>query len=259
MALEVRPDLLGDKPEPGSDSDSRQLASLDEEIHLPARDGEEGCRVGHRHERCPPRRRTYVLRMGTHEFTVLRLEGDSSSADTSGDLHADAARRFALINSALVQAGEGTVLPVHARRAVRQALADARDPFTTAQAKRHQVAAVGDRPLAVCFGRRARQTPPAGGALLSFGDGCGVIFADSRSRFARYCPNCQRKPGKRLQDEILRQRLAAGEGRAMVRHSWLTPGFAPEFEVAGWRITCSCGERFTATTRQRRRCDNCRH
>jgi hypothetical protein len=186
-------------------------------------------------------------------------EARSTSADTSGDLHTDAARRFALINGALVQAGEGTVLPAHARRAVRWELEAARDPFTTAQAKRLQVAVVGDRPLAVCFGRRARQTPPVGGALLPFGDGCGIIFADSKSRFARYCPNCQRKPGGRLQEEVLRQRLAAAEGRAMVRHSWLTPGFAPEHEVAGWRVTCSCGKRFVAAAPQRRLCDNCRH
>lgn len=183
-----------------------------------------------------------------------------SSADTSGERDAEAARRFALINSALAQAGEGTVLPEHTCRAVGQALGDTCDPFTMAQAKRLQIAAVGDRPLAVCLGRARWKIRPFSGALLPFGDGCGIIFADSRSRFARYCPGCREKPGGRLRDEVLRKRLAAVEGRVAVKHSWLTPEFAPENEIAGWRVTCSgCGERFFAATPQRRRCDSCRH
>jgi hypothetical protein len=197
--------------------------------------------------------------VAAHDFTVPLSSSGSSSADVSGDLSADALRLFAAVNDALAKAGEGTVLPVYARRSVQKALAEAREPFTTPQAKRVQSAAVGDRPLGVCVGRRARKTPALAGALLPFGDGCGKVFADSRTRFARYCPDCRRKPGKRLAEETLRGRLDAAEGRAPIRYSWLTAAFEPESELAGWRITCSCGERFFARTRQRRRCDNCRH
>jgi ribosomal protein L33 len=82
------------------------------------------------------------------------------------------------------------------------------------------------------------------------GDGCGVVFADSvslqRPVFSRYCPDCRRKPGGRFRYEILMRCVAACSGRIAVS--------------GGWRLTCSgCGERFFATTPQRRRCDQCRH
>ena len=70
VPLEVRPDLLWDEAEPGSDTDGRQLASFDEEIDLPTRDGKEPSRVFHRHKRCPSLKRSYVVRMAAHEFTL---------------------------------------------------------------------------------------------------------------------------------------------------------------------------------------------
>ena len=70
VPLEVRPDLLRDEAEPGSDTDGRQLASFDEEIDLPTRDGKEPSRVFHRHKRCPSLKRSYVVRMAAHEFTL---------------------------------------------------------------------------------------------------------------------------------------------------------------------------------------------
>ena len=85
MPLEVGPDLLRDKPDPGSNSDGRQLASFDEEVHLSSRDGEEARCVCHRHKHCPPWRRSYGLRMAAHHFTLPLPQSASTSAEPNLD------------------------------------------------------------------------------------------------------------------------------------------------------------------------------
>jgi hypothetical protein len=83
VSLQVSPDLLGDEPDPCSHPDGWQFSSFNEEIHLPARDGEEPRCIGHRHECCPLRRRTYGLRMDAHSFTLP----EPPSVSTSAELH----------------------------------------------------------------------------------------------------------------------------------------------------------------------------
>jgi hypothetical protein len=193
--------------------------------------------------------------MGAHKFTLPGDQPKSVSADTSGEPFANSRRIFREVQRALVEVGEGQVMPRSARRDVWGALERARAPITAAQAKRLQLQ-VTDRPLTVCFGRRVRRIPEmrqfvdTDVAHAPFGDGCGVVFADSTSSrrpvFSRYCPGCRKKPGGRRRAEILARCIAACEGR------FLLPG--------GWRLSCSaCGERFFAPTPQRRRCDHCRH
>jgi hypothetical protein len=192
--------------------------------------------------------------MSAHDFTVPQAGSASGSADTTGDRKADAIRRFGLVNAALAQVGEGTVLmPKHARRDVWLALESARDPFLMSVAKRLQVEATGGRPLTVCFGRRVRRIPGMKQfvgtdlAHTPYGDGCGVVFADSTKRFCSYCPDCRRKPGGRLAADVLRRTVGlVAKGRFPV--------------VGGWRVTCSgCGVTFSTTTPQRSRCDSCQH
>lgn len=191
--------------------------------------------------------------MSAHDVTLHHAERPASSADRTGERRAEAVRQFAVLNAALAQVGVGNSLfPKHARRDVWLALDQACDPFILSVAKQIQLEATGGRPLAVCFGRRVRRIPEMRQfvgtdlAHMSFGDGCGVIFADSAARFSRYCPDCRKKPGGRLRAEILARAIAASEGRFLLH--------------GGWRLTCSgCGERFSTASPQRRRCDNCRH
>jgi hypothetical protein len=182
--------------------------------------------------------------------------GHSTSPDTSGDLYADAVRGFALIHDALAEVGEGDVLSRSGRRKFWEAIESARDRLGSVEGKRAQMEASA-RPLTVCFGRRAHRRIPELKLLVdaeiswgTFGDGCGVIFADSvtdsRPVFARYCPVCREKSERRRRNEIVARVAAAAEGRVRV------PG--------GWRLTCrGCGERFSAPTPRRRRCPQCRH
>jgi hypothetical protein len=157
------------------------------------------------------------------------------------------------VNEFLARLGEGAVITRGTRRKVWEELERARDAFATAaEAKRLQIEATGGRPLTVCFGRRMRrvhemkQFVDTDVAHTPFGDGCGAIFVDSVSRFSRYCPACRKKPGGRLHAEVLARCIAASEGRFLLH--------------GGWRLACSgCGERFSAPTPQRRRCNNCRH
>jgi len=195
-------------------------------------------------------------------------KGSPTSADTSGELFADSRRRFREIQAALSELGEENVLPRQMRRDVWEALEQARENVSTVEAKRLQLDATSGHPLTVCFGRRVRRIPrrisESGPgetlALLAYGDGCGVVFVDSERRFARYCPKCREKPGRRFRDELVRRRAAADEGRIRVRQSWLIAASKPESEIAGWKLSCTgCGERFFAPTPQRRRCDRCRH
>jgi hypothetical protein len=180
-------------------------------------------------------------------------KGCSVSADTSGDsIYATTGARFAAIHKALAEVGEKTVLPRNARRQVWDELERAREPVSSAEAKRLQIEASDGRPLTVCFGRRMRRIPElkqfvdTDVAHTPFGDGRGAIFTDSLNRFSRYCPDCRKKPGGRLRAEILSRCIAACEGRF--------------FTHGGWRLTCrGCGERFVATVPQQRRCDRCRH
>jgi hypothetical protein len=176
-----------------------------------------------------------------------------TSADISGEsIYETASARLASMHKFLADVGAGTVLPRSACRQVWDELDRVRDSVSSAVAKRLQIEASGGRPLAVCFGRRMRRVREmqqfVGTELahMSFGDGCGVIFADSAARFSRYCPDCRKKPGGRLRAEILARAIAASEGRFLLH--------------GGWRVTCSgCGERFSTASPRRRRCDNCRH
>jgi hypothetical protein len=175
------------------------------------------------------------------------------SADISGDsIYGMAAARFTAIQNFLAEIGEGNVLPRLMRRQVWTEIERAREAVSTVEAKLLQIQASEGRPLTLCFGRRMRrilemkQFVGTDVAHTSFGDGCGTIFADSTTRFSRYCPDCRKKPGGRLRGEILARCIAACEGRFLLH--------------GGWRLTCrGCGERFFAPTPQRRRCDRCRH
>jgi hypothetical protein len=194
-------------------------------------------------------------------------KGHPTSADITGDfderIQSEAAARFAHIREYLARLGEGAIVPRNSRAAIREEFGRARDAVSSLEAKRLQIEVSEGRPLTLCFGRRVRriaemkqvvdtegQCVDTDIAHTPAGDGCGVVFADSvslqRPVFSRYCPNCRRKPGGRLRNQILARCVAACSGRVAV------PG--------GWRLTCSgCRERFFATTPQRRRCDQCRH
>jgi hypothetical protein len=161
----------------------------------------------------------------------------------------DAARiLFAAIQDELVRlGGVGTTLRQGSRRDAGSMIelafrAVEEVEGARAKAKHLQLEATGgEPPLGVCVGKRARA-----GALLPFGDGCGLIFVDSRTRFSCYCPGCNRKPGGRKREKVLSHRKAAATARFAVSE--------------GWSIACTgCGKRFVAPTPQRRRCARCRH
>jgi hypothetical protein len=181
-------------------------------------------------------------------------KASETSPDRSGDLYLAAVAEFAAIQVFLLRVGEGYALPRVQRPKVREAIKQAGDALSTREAKQAQIEAAGGRPLTVCFGRdkhrRIREMVAAEIAWGFFGDGCGVVFADSvmdsRPVFARYCSVCREKPESRRRSEILAWSTAAWEGRFAV--------------AGGWRLACTgCGERFFSDTPQRRRCDNCRH
>jgi hypothetical protein len=187
-----------------------------------------------------------------------RRKAQRTSADISGrDAICTAAyERFHAIHKALIDIGEGEILPRKERRQAREALEQARAAVSSLEAKLLQIEAAGGRPLTVCFGRRIRrieemmQFVGTDIAHTPFGDGCGVVFPDSvsasRPIFRRYCSRCREKPGGRIRSEILARSIAASEGRIAV--------------AGGWRLSChGCGERFFTQTPQRRRCEHCRH
>jgi hypothetical protein len=184
-------------------------------------------------------------------------KAQKTSPDKSGEFYELAVTRFALIHEMLTAIGEGNALPRALRLKTWEALELARDPLGSVEAKRAQIEASGGRPLTFCFGRRRHRRITELRLLIDaeiawgfLGDGCGAVFADSvtdsRPVFARYCQVCREKSEPRRRTEILARATATREGRFAVS--------------GGWRLTCSgCGERFFATTPQRRRCDHCRH
>jgi hypothetical protein len=182
-------------------------------------------------------------------------KASETSPDRSGDLHLAAVARFAAIQEFLLRVGEGYALPRVLRPQVTEAIKLAGDALSTREAKRAQLEAAGGQPLTVCFGRdKHRRIPEMVDGEIAwgfFGDGCGVVFADSvtdsRPVFARYCYVCREKSESRRRSEIVaRTAAAAWDGRVAV--------------AGGWRLNCrGCGERFFSDTPQRYRCDNCQH
>jgi hypothetical protein len=130
------------------------------------------------------------------------------------------------------------------------------------EVKDAQLEASDSDPLTFCFGRvlrapelkyllddtsgeRFKDGPP-----MIWGDGCGVVFVDSvtpsRPVFRRYCSTCGESRSRRRAKVVDRVEAAVWAERVPA--------------LGGWRLACSgCGERFFATTPQRRRCDRCRH
>lgn len=127
---------------------------------------------------------------------------------------------FGAIHRALSdEAGEGRILTRQQRRDVYEGLEQARlaveEVDSMARAKRLQTDAAGGRPLTVCFGRRAP-------SFSSFGNGCGLVFADSLSRFSLYCPLVGGSPEdvwreKRTRSDVLRTGLQECLSRGLAR------------------------------------------
>jgi ribosomal protein L33 len=186
-------------------------------------------------------------------------KGETTSPNKSGESHYETAvARYELIQHELERIGEGKAIPRVMFRDVRKTLELARDALGPVQAKQAQLEATDGRPLTVCLGRHYGDHLrfPELRSLLNAeivwdpSDGCGVVFADattsSRPVFARYCPVCREFPEARRRAGILARSIAVWAGRFAV--------------AGGWRLTCTgCGERFFATTPQRRRCDRCQH
>jgi hypothetical protein len=182
------------------------------------------------------------------------------------ELSASARCVFAAIQDALLgQAGEGAILRPGTRRdvygAIEQVWAPIVDRYGKSKryagnkiAKEMQLEAVGDRPLAVCFGRPYRKI---NGSIqfASYGDGCGRVFVDeSRVRFNLYCPDCRKKPGGRFTQEAIARAQAGAEGRYRVL-KWDQEGNLVEV----WRVPCrSCLEWFDTPQPRVRRCEPCR-
>jgi hypothetical protein len=177
---------------------------------------------------------------------------------------------FQAVHEALAAKGEGTVLPRDARRHAWERLEQARraveEVASRAWAKHLQRRATGGHPLTICFGRRVRRVPELAQfgrpdsswaediVYKSWGDGCGAIFTDSADVFARYCTRCRSRPGGYFGDKVIRERVAADEGRIRV-HRYDQEGN----RVLAWRVTCTaCGERFETLEPRVRRCDPCR-
>jgi hypothetical protein len=217
--------------------------------------------------------------MAAHGFTVPPIEGADPSADLSalfeaqgvlGQVLTDASAGrpnslslervfaaagyvFSAIHRALSdEAGEGSFLTRQQRRDVYEGLERARRAVEevdgNARAKRLQKDAAAGHPLTVCFGRRAP-------SFSSFGNGCGIVFPDSLSRFSLYCPACRKKPGgRRAREGITRRRRADWNERVPV------PRLDAEGRpIATWRLTCSsCLKRFETQEPRVSRCDDCR-
>jgi hypothetical protein len=197
------------------------------------------------------------MRVSAHDARVAPAD--------SREVSPDASAQFAAIQADLLDIGEGAVLKGVNRRDAFEFIQAVADSMSPREAKRVQLAAVGGRPLAVCFGHRNRRKNPRrpvveDGVLFylhfffTYGDGCGRVFADeSRVRFSRYCPACQGKPGGRHRQEALARAQAASEARFRVVR-WDEEGK----QVEAWRLTCNvCFERFETLEPRRRKCDRC--
>jgi hypothetical protein len=181
------------------------------------------------------------------------------SADRTGEdaIYASAVTRFVEIYDFLAALGAGASVPLGQRMKVWQdfmSQVGGAAKLSPIEAKRAQLEASAGRPLTFCFGRicRVPELKQLVDAKIVWGDGCGVVFADSvtssRPVFRRYCSACGKSKGRQRRREDIIDRVSA-----MVWSERLPA-------LGGWRVTCSnCGERFFARTPQRRRCDNCRH
>jgi hypothetical protein len=110
------------------------------------------------------------------------------------------------------------------------------------RAKRLQIEAlVGRQPLTVCIGRLFRD------GLGGYGEGCGQIFKDSRSRFARQCPGCLHN--RKFARELDARRRAREWGRLAARR--------PDGSYLFFGL-CACGRRFTTDAIHQTRCEPCR-
>jgi hypothetical protein len=190
-------------------------------------------------------------------------KGPETSADRTGDrYYADARAQFFGYQRTLEAIGEGAFVSRALRREFRAHLdAAIYSAAGSVVAKQAQIDAGEGRPLTFCFGStKHRRLPELKNWPLDHlglseivwgfsGDGCGGIFVDSttdsRPVFAAYCPVCREKGHGRRAGEVI-----AGIAR-------LFQGRFPAY--GGWRVTCTCGERFFTTTPQRTRCDGCQH
>jgi hypothetical protein len=159
---------------------------------------------------------------------------------------------------------EGTQLIEHWRRDVPRAQTYAKKALlaymTVREMKQLQIELSDGKPLAVCVGKRDRESRFAKidpdrpdiriAVTRSHGDGCGVVHPDSMRAEARiYCDPCKNA-------EANRQR--AHEAAVRAREA----GGGPVFDSAGrrvWKGTCPCCNReFTNARPDAERCEECR-
>jgi len=187
------------------------------------------------------------------------------SPDRSGDdRYLLAVDRFNSIQEFLELVGEGRAVPRSFFPSILHMREWASNGLGPGAAKRAQLE--DGRPLTVCVGRTYREETRDGRmrsvrvrhrlsrTLIDwnqYGDGCGIVFADSTSErrftFASYCPVCREKSEvRRCSDLLSRAVRFATDGRFPV------PG--------GWSTICTgCRKRFVARAPRRSRCDDCQH
>lgn len=125
----------------------------------------------------------------------------------------------------------------------QRAAASADGSAKPGRAKRLQLDTSGGEPLTVCVGWLLRD------GLAHRGDGCGVVFGDSKSlkrpRFARYCPDCRTRKFERELDARRRARQWGRPSAPLPDGSFL------------FFATCVCGRSFKTLDVRQTRCWKC--
>jgi hypothetical protein len=282
--LEVGPDLFRDEPDSGSHSDGRQLASFDEEVHLPSRDGEEARHVRDCHEGRPLRRRIYVVRMGAHEFTLPLSQPSWTSAEESAldlcrriadeenrglrfsasaaDVDRSARILFGFAQDALrwsEQNGYGmrhVLFEIRALQDLAFGVVTAASPGGRRRAKQLQIEASAGKPLTVCIGELGVSRLPDLRIVL---DPLGRLedYRIPKIDWNRAGNGC----GAICNDSTGLQRVSAPrkwcEKCSAASSSRADRRIASIVRAWGNRECIVCGSAFTPTRRDRWRCDDC--